>query len=97
MHKGNSLRTTFCGTPLYISPEVLKGDRYDEKSDIWSLGIIAYEMLVGTIPFNIETKQELRKIIEDDFTFPSELNISDKAQDFVFKILKKNPMERLKI
>jgi serine/threonine protein kinase len=37
-----SMRETFCGTPIYVSPEILKGDKYDEKIDIWSIGILTY-------------------------------------------------------
>ena len=47
MYQDNKLRTTFCGTPLYVSPEILKGKEYDEKIDIWSIGIMMYEMVVG--------------------------------------------------
>ena len=42
VHLDNKMRTTFCGTPLYVCPEILKGNEYDEKIDIWSLGIMMY-------------------------------------------------------
>jgi serine/threonine protein kinase len=42
---------------LYVSPEILKGDTYNEKIDIWALGIMMYEMLVGENPFNITQEQ----------------------------------------
>lgn len=40
--KGTELRSTFCGTPLYVSPEILKGQLYDEKIDVWAIGILTY-------------------------------------------------------
>lgn len=95
--RGNTLRSTFCGTPLYVSPEVLKGELYDEKSDLWSLGILAYEMMVGQLPFKIERSSELRKIIEDEVEFPTNIAISGLAKDFVLRILKKSPGDRLEI
>ena len=53
MNKKEELRSTFCGTPLYLSPEVMKGNRYDEKVDVWAVGVLAYELYFGTSPFDI--------------------------------------------
>lgn len=56
-------RTTFCGTPLYVCPEVLKGEEYNTKADIWGLGIITYELVFGRVPFSIINQSDLMKIV----------------------------------
>jgi len=43
--------STVCGTPNYISPETLQGQRFGPQSDVWAIGCILYAMLVGTPPF----------------------------------------------
>lgn len=47
------------GTVLYLAPEVIKKDLYDEKCDIWSLGVVLYIMLSGYPPFDGLTDEEL--------------------------------------
>lgn len=44
-------RDTLCGTLDYLSPEMIRGEKYDESVDIWAIGIIMYELLVGKPPF----------------------------------------------
>ena len=48
-----------CGTPAYVSPEMIRGDTTDARSDIYSVGVIAFEMLTGRLPFDMETQEEL--------------------------------------
>lgn len=61
----DELRSTYCGTPLYLSPEILKGQKYDEKVDLWAIGILAYELLLGKSPFDISEQQDLYKIVHN--------------------------------
>ncbi len=49
----SELRDSVCGTPLYSSPEIIKNEKYDNKIDIWSIGIMTYELIYGRIPFGI--------------------------------------------
>lgn len=47
------------GTPMYMSPQALKTNNYSFKSDIWSLGVVYYEMLFGVTPWQANTEKEL--------------------------------------
>lgn len=84
------------GTPYYIAPEVLN-EKYDEKCDIWSCGVIMYILLCGYPPFNAETDQEiLNKIKLGKFSFPDEEweNVSPDAKDLIGRMLAFSPNER---
>jgi len=75
-------RKTICGTLDYFSPEMLNSETYQFTTDIWSLGVLAYELLVGDVPFPGASKEEIYgKISEYDYTIPS--TVSRKARDFI--------------
>ncbi len=97
VHQDNKMRTTFCGTPLYVCPEILKGNEYDEKIDIWSIGIMMYEMLVGENPFRITREEELIKIVKDEIKIPSYMILSPETRDFLDRCLQKVPENRASI
>lgn len=92
--------TRCCGTPLYMSPEVLKHIPYDQTADMWSIGVLVYMLLVGTPPFVASSEKELfSKIRLGEWSFPpasaSATNIiSDSAKELVRKLLVVEPIQR---
>ena len=60
VHAPSSRRTTLCGTLDYLPPEMIENKDHDHTVDIWALGVLAYEFLVGSPPFEAEGHSEVR-------------------------------------
>lgn len=86
-----------CGTPAYIAPEIIADEGYEGFfADLWSLGVVLYAMLCGTVPFKAPNMKELHVLIKKgDYKFPVE--ISEESKDLIRKLLVLNPEDRLSI
>jgi len=83
---------TICGTPYYMSPQVLDG-RYDEKCDCWALGIMTYILIASKPPFNGKYKAELDHAIRQGMVrYPH--TMSRNARELISNLLKVNPNQR---
>ncbi len=87
-----------CGTPAYLAPEIIIDEGYEGfYADIWSLGVLLYAMLQGTVPFKANNISDLHKLIlkgNFDFAYP---HISDAAKDLVRRMLVLTPEKRISI
>jgi len=94
VHAPSSRRTTMCGTLDYLAPEMVEGRSHDERVDLWTLGILCYELLVGQPPFEEEkTDTTYRRICRVDLRFPA--HVSAPARDLISRLLKYRAEERL--
>lgn len=87
-------RSTLCGTLDYLPPEMIELKFHDFNVDVWSLGVLIFEFLVGKPPFEHYDKNvTYKKIVTLDFNIPDYIN--DDARDLIIKLLKKTPNERI--
>lgn len=88
---------TACGTPGYVSPEIVMNVHYTSKTDLWSLGVITYILLCGFPPFYSESTHQLyQQIKAGDYSFPSPYwtDISASAKDLIRHLLCVDPLKR---
>ena len=93
----SAMAETLCGSPLYMAPEILRYEKYDAKADLWSVGTVLHEMLIGKPPFRASNHVELLRKIEkgdDRIRFPEDIIISDNMKRLIRSLLKRNPVER---
>jgi len=89
-------RSTYCGTPVYLAPEMIKEIGHDENLDIWCIGVLMFELLTGNIPFQGNNEHILNSnITRNKISWPKDIDMS--AKDLISKILKTDPTERISL
>jgi serine/threonine protein kinase len=89
-HSNNILHETICGSPLYMAPEIIEKTAYNNQIDLWSIGMILYEMLYGEHPFEeCRSITELRNLINKNIKIPPSDNLNMDISNECISLLKK--------
>ena len=85
----------FCGSVSHMAPEICRGKPYGKQVDVWSAGVIFYELVFKDLPFiGFDQSSTIRLIINEEVVFRSN-NVSDDTKDLILKMLDKNPKTRI--
>lgn len=96
VHARHSRRTTLCGTLDYLPPEMVAGADHDAGVDVWCLGVLCFEFLTGSPPFEAAGHSETyARILRVDLRFPDEPALSAGAKDLITRLLARHPGDRL--
>jgi len=96
--KRHKRTNTFVGTPLYVSPEMLSNNDSGAFTDLWTMGVILYEMANGITPFNARNDAKVfENILQHRMTFPTTMNDDPDGglRDLIERLMKVNPGERI--
>jgi serine/threonine protein kinase len=85
---------TYVGSPAFMAPEVIRQDRYSFKADVWSLGVVSYEILAGRPAFDCRSYRELEIKQKQPLTYPADCTISEEAKDFLRGLMTYDPDRR---
>lgn len=93
----SDITRTKLGTPVTMAPEILSGKEYTKKCDIWSLGVMMFQLLFKTLPFRARNEMELNKLIFSGkgFKIPDGCKVSDTLHDLLKKMLTVDPNKRI--
>lgn len=96
VHELASKRTTLCGTLDYLSPEMVQGKPHNHTVDLWSIGVLCFELLSGVAPFHADTYDATyKKIMTVNYKLPEK--VSRAAGNLISKLLVLNPDKRLSL
>ena len=94
--QGDFKRTTVCGTPIYLAPEMINNTGHDEKVDIWCIGVLLFELITGQQPWKGSDVQTVKyNISRLKINWPKQMDRT--AADLISKILRYNPEERISL
>lgn len=93
------MTSTTVGTPLNMAPEVMAGDDYNNKTDLWSIGIVFYQLLIGKPPFFAlsigQLKQQALTKSGENLDFKNKNHFCEDAKDLLKKLLEPDPEKRI--
>ncbi|KAM7474227.1 hypothetical protein LguiB_021470 [Lonicera macranthoides] len=96
--QSRSKRHTMCGTLDYLAPEMVENKAHDYAVDNWTLGILCYEFLYGSPPFEAESQVDtFKRIMKIDLNFPSTPQVSAEAKNLITRLLVKDSSKRLSL
>ncbi|KAM9469106.1 serine/threonine-protein kinase ULK2 isoform 3-T3 [Clarias gariepinus] len=95
--QSNMMAATLCGSPMYMAPEVIMSQNYDAKADLWSIGTVIYQCLVGKPPFQANSPQDLRMFYEKNKTLVPNIprETSPPLADLLLGLLQRNQKDRM--